>query len=91
MKILGVIVDTRLKYKQHIARAASKGLEAALELTRLKGLSTAAARQLVSGTVAPVVDYASNIWMHAYTQRQPLFGRFVVRLLLSRVLNWGPP
>jgi hypothetical protein len=69
VKILGLIMDTRLKYKQHIARAASKGLEAALELTRLKGLSTATARQLFSATVAPVVDYASNIWMHAYRYR----------------------
>lgn len=69
VKILGVIMDRRLKYKQHIARAASKCLEAALELTRLKGLSTAAARRLFSATVAPVVDYASNTWMHAYRYR----------------------
>jgi ribonuclease HI len=69
VKILGLVMDTRLKYKQHIARAASKGLGAALELTRLKGLSTATARQLFSATVAPVVDYASNIWMHEYRYR----------------------
>ncbi|KAJ6105337.1 hypothetical protein N7523_010147 [Penicillium sp. IBT 18751x] len=41
VKILGVVIDTRLKYKGHIARAASEGL-------------------------APVVDYASNVWMHAF-------------------------
>lgn len=64
-KILGVLMDNRLKYKQHIARAASRGLEAALELTRFKGLSTSSARQLFNATVAPVVDYASNVWMHA--------------------------
>ncbi|KAJ5507063.1 hypothetical protein N7527_009206 [Penicillium freii] len=28
IKILGVLIDTRLKYKEHITRAASKGLEA---------------------------------------------------------------
>ncbi|KAJ5865178.1 uncharacterized protein N7529_007094 [Penicillium soppii] len=65
VKILGVLMDTRLKYKEHIARAASKGLEAAMELRRLRGLSPATARQLFSSTVAPVVDYASNVWMHA--------------------------
>jgi hypothetical protein len=32
VKILGVLMDVRLKYKEHIARAASKGLEAAMEL-----------------------------------------------------------
>jgi hypothetical protein len=32
VKILGVLMDARLKYKEHIARAVSKGLEAAMEL-----------------------------------------------------------
>ncbi|KAK8000511.1 reverse transcriptase [Apiospora arundinis] len=64
VKILGVIMDTKLKYRQHIAEAAAKGLEAVLELRRLKGLSPATARQLFTATVAPVVDYASNVWMH---------------------------
>ncbi|KAJ5494161.1 hypothetical protein N7463_010248 [Penicillium fimorum] len=65
VKILGLLMDTRLKNKEHIARAASKGLEAAMELRRLRGLSPATARQLFTSTVAPVVDYASNVWMHA--------------------------
>jgi hypothetical protein len=65
VKILGVLMDTRLKYKEHIARAASKGLEAAMELRRLRGLTPATARQLFTSTVAPVVDYASTVWMHA--------------------------
>jgi ribonuclease HI len=62
-------MDARLKYKEHIARAASKGLEAALELKRLKGLSPPTARQLFVSTVVPVVDYASNVWMHAVKNR----------------------
>ncbi|OHE90225.1 zinc knuckle [Colletotrichum orchidophilum] len=68
-KILGVIMDAGLKYKEHIARASSKGLQAALELQRLRGLSPATARQLFTATVAPVVDYASNVWMHAYKDK----------------------
>jgi hypothetical protein len=62
-------MDTRLKYKAHIARAASKGLEAAIELKRLRGLSPSTARQLFTLTVAPVVDYASNVWMHAFKDK----------------------
>ncbi|KAJ5688211.1 hypothetical protein N7536_010830 [Penicillium majusculum] len=62
-------MDTRLKYKEHIARAASKGLEAAMELRRLRGLSLTTARQLFISTVAPVVDYASNVWMHAFKNK----------------------
>jgi hypothetical protein len=64
VKVLGVVMDTRLKYKEHIARAASKGLEAVMELKRLRGLSPLTARQLFTSTVAPVVDYASNVCMH---------------------------
>jgi hypothetical protein len=44
IKIPGLTMDTRLKYKEHIGRAASKGLEAALELKRMRGLSPATAR-----------------------------------------------
>ena len=69
VKILGVIMDAKIKYKEHIARASSKGLEAALELKRLRGLSPATARQLFTSMVVPVMDYASNVWMHAFTNR----------------------
>ncbi|KAJ9481395.1 hypothetical protein VN97_g12085 [Penicillium thymicola] len=62
-------MDTRFKYKEHIARATSKGLGAAMELRRLRGLPPATARQLLTTTVAPVVDYASNVWMHAFKDK----------------------
>ena|SRR5438045_1197690 len=32
VKILGVVMNAKLKYNKHIARAASKGLETAMEL-----------------------------------------------------------
>lgn len=62
-------MDSKLKYREHVARAAAKGLEAALELKRLRGLSPATARRLFTSTVAPVVDYASNVWMHAFKDK----------------------
>ncbi|KGQ03526.1 hypothetical protein BBAD15_g11248 [Beauveria bassiana D1-5] len=68
-KILGVIMDARLKFRQHIPEAASKAMEAAMELKRLRGLSARTARQLFAATVTPVVDYASNVWMHAYKDK----------------------
>jgi hypothetical protein len=64
-KILGVIMDSGLRYKNHIARTATKGLNAALALKRLKMLFPSSARQLFNATVALVMDYASNVWMHA--------------------------
>ena len=69
VKVLGVLTDDKLKYREHVARAASKGLEAAMQLRRLRGLSPATARQMFTSTVAPVVDYASNVWMHVYKDR----------------------
>jgi hypothetical protein len=62
-------MDTRLKYKEYIVRAASKGLEAAMELRRLRGLSLLIVQQLFTSTVTSVVDYASNIWIHAFKDR----------------------
>ena len=66
-KILGVVMDCELRYKNHIADTATKSLNAALALKRLKMLSPSVARQLFSATVAPIMDYASNVWMHACT------------------------
>ena len=69
VKILGVLMDAKLKYQKHIAKAAAKGLEAAIELRRLRGLSPTTARQLFISTVAPTIDYASNVWMHAFKDK----------------------
>ncbi|GIZ38771.1 hypothetical protein CKM354_000217300 [Cercospora kikuchii] len=63
-KILGVVVDSELRFQQHIARAATAGLTAAMALKRLRGLSPSTARRLFETMVAPVVDYASPVWMY---------------------------
>jgi hypothetical protein len=36
-----------------------------MALKRLRGLSPSVTRKLFNATVAPVVDYASSVWMHA--------------------------
>ncbi|KYK58873.1 reverse transcriptase [Drechmeria coniospora] len=65
-----VIMDTKLRYKEHMARAAAKGLTAAMCLRRLKMLSPRMARQLFVATVPPTMDYASNVWMHSCGVRE---------------------
>src|ERR1700712_1089298 len=67
VKILGLIMDSRLRYQEHTARTATKGLQAAMALKRLRGLSPSVTRKLFNATVAPVVDYASSVWTHART------------------------
>ncbi|KAJ5741090.1 Transposon I factor [Penicillium malachiteum] len=39
--ILGILMDTRLKYKEHITRVASKGLKVVIKLRQLQGLTPA--------------------------------------------------
>jgi hypothetical protein len=68
-KVLGVVLDPELWYKTHIANAAAKGLKAAMELKRLRLVSPRTARQLFSATVAPVADYALNVWSHTCTNK----------------------
>jgi hypothetical protein len=62
VKILGVIMDSHLRYRLHTVKAAKRGVDAALALSRLRGLRPESARRLFTSTVAPVVDYASSIW-----------------------------
>jgi hypothetical protein len=61
VKILGLIMDSRLRYQEHTARAATRGLQTAMALKRLRGLSPSVTRKLFNATVAPVVDYASSV------------------------------
>ena len=65
IKLLGVIFDKQLRFKEHVARAVSRGLKAALALSRLKAISPSTACQLFSATVAPVIDYGATIWWRA--------------------------
>ena len=62
-------MNAKLQYKQHIAEAATKGLEAVMNLRRLRDLSPLTARHLFTATVAPVMDYASNVWMYGCVDR----------------------
>jgi hypothetical protein len=50
-------------------RGQPKGLEAVMELRLLRGLTPSTARLLFTSTVAPAVDYASNVWMHAFKDK----------------------
>jgi hypothetical protein len=64
-KILGVIMDSELRYKQQVARAATKGLTAVMALRRLQGLPLAIVRRLFEVSIVLVVDHTSSIWMYA--------------------------
>ena len=57
-------MDSKLRYRNHVKKISHKGLKAALTLKQMRALSPPTARQLFVAIVAPVIDYASSIWMH---------------------------
>ncbi len=62
LKLLGVVLDQKLKYHEHIGNAVKRGVVAVLALKRPRNLRPETARRLYISTVTPVVDYASVIW-----------------------------
>ena len=60
-KILGVIIDSRLRYTQYIGKATTKSFLAAIILKRLRLVSFLTIKQLFRSTVAPIIDYISNV------------------------------
>jgi ribonuclease HI len=68
IKVLGVILDQGLKFKQHAARVTKRGIKAALALRRIRGMTPKTTRQLFKATVSPVVDYASPVWSTTLNQ-----------------------
>lgn len=61
LKLLGVVLDQRLQYQEHIGNVAKKGVLATLALRRLRNLRPETVRKLYNSTVVPVTDYASVI------------------------------
>lgn len=62
MKVLGVILDQKLNYKEHIARASKKEVNTAMALKRPENLRPETAQQLFQPKIIPVIDYSSTIW-----------------------------
>jgi hypothetical protein len=65
VKVLGLVTDTTLRYKEHIRETARKGTAATMQLRRLGMLPPWTARQLFVSTVAPTMDHACSAWAHA--------------------------
>jgi len=95
VKLLGVVMDRELRYRNHMALAATKGLKVAMALKRLQMTSPSMARQLFTcmvvlemvetgnGTVTPVV---SNLridpaLVDGYLPFAHFFPSFFIRML----------
>ena len=62
VKILGVVMDEELRYKELMTRTATRGLRAAMAPRRLRAVPLKVARQVLTATVTPIIDYASSVW-----------------------------
>jgi hypothetical protein len=69
IKVLGVILDQGLRFKEHLAKKAEKALKVALALKRLQGLNPSTMQQLYAATVTPVMDYVSLVWYLAVSNK----------------------
>ena len=66
VKILGVWIDTKLKWGHHVAQAHAKSTKALPALSRLTkstwGASFTKARQIYSAIIRPGMTHGSNVW-----------------------------
>lgn len=60
-KIQGLVMDSELRYEEHMKDAATWGLRAAIYLRSLKVLTPRTARHLFLATMTSTMDYASNV------------------------------
>ncbi|XP_044717999.1 reverse transcriptase (RNA-dependent DNA polymerase) domain-containing protein [Hirsutella rhossiliensis] len=84
VKLLGVIMDKALRFKEHIARAAAKGLAAAMCLKRLKMASPRMARQLAQRIGAQAVTGGFRTVATAVAEAEAGVQSFRERLKLNR-------
>jgi ribonuclease HI len=61
-KLLGVIFDQELRWKEHVQQAIKRATKVSIALAGLRHLRPEQMRQLYRACVTPVVDYASTVW-----------------------------
>jgi hypothetical protein len=61
-KLLGVIFDHELRWKDHVQQAIKRAIKVSIALGRLRYLRPEQMRQLYQACVTPAVDYASTVW-----------------------------
>jgi ribonuclease HI len=61
-KLLGVIFDHELRWKEHVQQAIKRATKVTIALAGLRHLRPEQMRQIYQACVTPVVDYASTVW-----------------------------
>ncbi|KAJ5642550.1 reverse transcriptase [Penicillium lividum] len=61
-KLLGVVFDQGLRWKEHVQQAIKRATKTSIALSGLRHLRPEQMRQLYQACVTPVIDYASTVW-----------------------------
>ncbi|KAI2734250.1 hypothetical protein DTO013E5_10079 [Penicillium roqueforti] len=61
-KLLGVVFDQELRWKEHVQQAIKRATKVSVALGGLRHLRPEQMRQLYQACVTPVIDYASTVW-----------------------------
>ncbi|KAI3033203.1 hypothetical protein CBS76997_11321 [Aspergillus niger] len=74
-KLLGVIFDKEMRWKEHVQEAVKRATKVNIALSGLRHLRPEQMRQLYQACVTPILDYASTVW------HNPLRDKIHLRLL----------
>lgn len=61
-KLLGVIFDQEMRWKEHVQQAVKRATQVNIALGGLRHLRPEQMRQLFQACVTPIVNYASTVW-----------------------------
>ncbi|KAI2734534.1 hypothetical protein DTO013E5_9920 [Penicillium roqueforti] len=87
-KLLGVVFDQELRWKEHVQQAIKRAIKVSIALGGLRHLRPEQMRQLYQACVTPVVDYASTIWYDPLRDKTHLRHlNTVQRTTLIRILS----
>jgi ribonuclease HI len=87
-KLLGVIFDQELRWKEHVQQAIKRATKVTIALSGLRHLRPEEMRQIYQACVTPVVDYASTVWHNPLRDKTHLRHlNTVQRTALIRILS----
>jgi hypothetical protein len=87
-KLLGVIFDHELRWKEHVQQVVKRATKVNITLRGLRQLRPEQMRQLYKACVAPVIEYASTVWHDPLRDKTHLRHlRTVQRTSLIRILS----
>jgi ribonuclease HI len=87
-KLLGVVFDQELRWKDHVQKAIQRATKACTAIGGLRHLRPTQMKQLYQACVVPILDYASTVWHNPLKDKMHLRAlNTVQRVALIRILS----